>query len=35
VVRDAQKMAEDNLRALLGVTSQKLRFTSAGYEIIR
>ena len=35
VLGDMRKMAEDNLRSLLGVTSQRLRFTNAGYEIVR
>ncbi len=35
VVRDAEQMAEDNLKSLLGVSSKQLRFTNAGYQIIR
>jgi hypothetical protein len=33
VLRDIRKMGEDNIHALLGVPTRRLRITSAGYEI--
>ena len=34
VLRDVQKMADDNIQSLLGVPSRRLRISSAGYEIV-